>query len=193
MLARDAASFWRGKRGSRRHSTTSFIASVVVAGTSYQMLEVLAFCNLERAQPPSITITVLTFLVKKVQWRIPGCLFIDNTRKNLKSNLVLVVVLVLESKGLYFIHLNYPRFFVKILVKEVMWLLTLTTPPRGRISACLFRRSESSGCVAVELNWTGFSFFGSLFGSCLLSCSPSPVSLVDPCSNACTLEIMLGL
>ena len=65
MLAREAASFWRGKRGSRRHSTTSFIASVVVAGTSYQMLEVLAFCNRERAQPPSITITVLTFLVKK--------------------------------------------------------------------------------------------------------------------------------
>ena len=54
-----------GKRGSRRHSTTSFSESVVVAGTSYQMLEVLAFCNLERAQPPSITITVLTFLVKK--------------------------------------------------------------------------------------------------------------------------------
>ena len=117
MLAREAASFWRGKRGSRRHSTTSFIASVVVAGTSYQMLEVLAFCNLERAQPPSITITVLTFLVKK---RISGCLFFDSTRKNFKSNLVLVVVLVLESKGLYFIHLNYPLFFVKILVKEVM-------------------------------------------------------------------------
>ena len=54
-----------GKRGSRRRSTTSYIASVVVAGTSHQMLEVLAFCNRERAQPPSITITVLTFLVKK--------------------------------------------------------------------------------------------------------------------------------
>ena len=54
-----------GKRGSGRHSTTSFSESVVVAGTSYQMLEVLPFCNLERAQPPSITITVLTFLAKK--------------------------------------------------------------------------------------------------------------------------------
>ena len=91
-----------GKRGSRRHSTTSFSESVVVAGTSYEMLEVLAFCNWERAQPPSITITVLTFLVKKkVQLRISGCLFFDNTRKNFKSNLVLVVVLVLESKVLY--------------------------------------------------------------------------------------------
>ena len=54
-----------GKRGSRRHSTTSFNESVVAAGTSYQMLQVLAFCNRERPQPPSITITVLTFLVKK--------------------------------------------------------------------------------------------------------------------------------
>ena len=54
-----------GKRGSRRHSTTSFIESVIVAGTSYQMLQVLAFCNRERAQPPAIAITMLTFLVKK--------------------------------------------------------------------------------------------------------------------------------
>ena len=71
-----------------------------MAETSYQLLEVLEFCNRERAQPPPITITVLTFLVKKVQRRIRGCLFFDNTRKNFKSNLVLVVVLVLESKGL---------------------------------------------------------------------------------------------
>ena len=164
-----------------------------MAGTSYQMLEVLAFCNRERAQPPSITITMLTFMVKKSTMKNSWVSIFWQYVKSFKSNLVLVVVLVLESKGLYFIHLNYPLFFVKILVKEVMWLLTLTTPPRGRISACLFRRSESSGCVAVELNWTGFSFFGSLFGSCLLSCSPSPVSFIDPCSNACTLEIMLGL
>ena len=93
-----------GKRGSRRHSTTSFSKNVVVAGTSYEMLEVLAFCNWERAQPPSITITVLTFLVKK---RTSGCLFFDNTRKNFKSNLVLVVVLVLESKVLYWLLSTY--------------------------------------------------------------------------------------
>ena len=47
-------------------------ASVVVAGTSYQMLEVLAFCNLERAEPPSITIRVLTFLVKKSTMKNSG-------------------------------------------------------------------------------------------------------------------------
>ena len=54
-----------GKRGIRPNSTTSFSASVVGAGISYQMLDVLAFCNRESAQPPSITITVLTFLEKK--------------------------------------------------------------------------------------------------------------------------------
>ena len=58
--------------------------SVVVAGISYQMLE--------------------------VQW-IPGCLFFDNTRKTFKSNLVLVVVPDLESKSLYyqFIYIFYRK------------------------------------------------------------------------------------
>ena len=46
--------FWRemtaqdlvaGKRGSRRHSTTSFKENVKVAETTYQMLEVLSFCD----------------------------------------------------------------------------------------------------------------------------------------------------
>ena len=75
-----------GKRGSRRQSTTSFIASVVVAGTSYQMLEVLAFCNRERAQPPSITITVLTFLVqKKYNKEFQGVFFFTIREKTLNQ------------------------------------------------------------------------------------------------------------
>ena len=36
------------------------------------MLEVFAFWNRERAQPPSITITVLTFLVKKSTMKNSG-------------------------------------------------------------------------------------------------------------------------
>ena len=67
------------------------------------MLDVLALCNRERAQPPSITITVLTFLVKKGTMKNSGVSIFDNTRKIFKSNLVLVVGLVLESKGLYFL------------------------------------------------------------------------------------------
>ena len=75
MLAREAGSFWR-------ENVVAFVIllrvlarvreSVVVPGTSYQMLEVLAFCNLERAEPPSITIRVLTFLVKKSTMKNSG-------------------------------------------------------------------------------------------------------------------------
>ena len=71
MLAREAVSF-AGKRGSSRHSTTSFSENVAVAETSYQILEVLAFCNRERAKPPPITITMLTFLVKKSTMKKSG-------------------------------------------------------------------------------------------------------------------------
>ena len=38
-----------GKRYSHRHSTTSFSQNVVVLEASYQMLEVLLFCDQERA------------------------------------------------------------------------------------------------------------------------------------------------
>ena len=54
-----------GKRDSRRHSTTSFNENFVVAEKSYQMLEVLSFCDQERDYPPLIKKTVLMFLVKK--------------------------------------------------------------------------------------------------------------------------------
>ena len=36
-----------------------------------------------------------------VKWSFPGSLYFENTRKNLKSNLVIVVVLVLKSEGLF--------------------------------------------------------------------------------------------
>ena len=76
-------------------ATTTFNESVVVAGTSFSILqsgEVLTFFNKDNSAKRSG--------VNKVQCRIPGCLIFDNTRKNFKPNLVLVVVLVLESKGL---------------------------------------------------------------------------------------------
>ena len=62
------------------------------------MFEVVLFCDQRRTVPPSIMITVLTFLVKKVQSSFLGCLYVANTRKNFKSNLVL------ESKGLNFVY-----------------------------------------------------------------------------------------
>ena len=44
----------------------------MVAETSYQMLEVLAFCVRERAEPPAIKITVLIFWVKKSAVKLSG-------------------------------------------------------------------------------------------------------------------------
>ena len=62
----------------------------VVVGTSYQMLEVLAFCNWERAQPPSISITVLTFLVKKSSMKNFGVSinFSDNTQEEASFEMI---------------------------------------------------------------------------------------------------------
>jgi len=88
-----------GKPGSRRHSRTSFSENVVVAETSYQMLEVLPFCGREGAYPPSIKINVLTFMVKKVKGGFLGCLLLKKYAKKLESNLVVVAVLIIESKG----------------------------------------------------------------------------------------------
>ena len=61
-----------GKSVSRRHSTTSFSEKVVVAETSYQMLEVLSFCDQLRVQPPSLKVTVLTLLVKNGKMKLSG-------------------------------------------------------------------------------------------------------------------------
>ena len=57
------------------------------------MSEVSSFCIRERGQPSSIKITLLTLLLKKSTIRL------SNTQKNLKSNLVFVVVIILSSKG----------------------------------------------------------------------------------------------
>ena len=89
-----------GKCGSRRQSTTSFSEHVVVAKTSYQMLQIFSFSDLERAQPPSMEISVLTLVVKNSTKKISGVSILENRRENVKLNAVLVVVLVFESKAL---------------------------------------------------------------------------------------------
>ena len=66
-----------------------------MAETSYQMLEVLSFCDRERAfKPLSLKATVQTFLVKKnYNEAFRDVFFVLNRRKTwrpLKSNLVLV-------------------------------------------------------------------------------------------------------
>ena len=64
------------KRDSRRHSTTSFSESVVVAKTSDKIFEVLAFFNRERSQPPSIMIAELTFVALKSAMTLSGIFFV---------------------------------------------------------------------------------------------------------------------
>lgn len=69
--------------------------------SNYQKLEVLSFCDRERAEPPSIT--VLTFPVKnednEVFW---GVYLLRIHGKNFKSDLVLVR----ESKCLYYLFVK---------------------------------------------------------------------------------------
>ena len=78
-----------GKRDCLRHSTKSFSDNVVVP-----------FCDQERAQPPSINIKVLTFLGRQKDYEaFRGVYFFENTWKNFKSNLVLL----LSSKGFYWL------------------------------------------------------------------------------------------
>ena len=50
-----------GRCGSRRQSTTSFSENVVVAGTSYPMLEILLVSDQKRASSPSTEISELNF------------------------------------------------------------------------------------------------------------------------------------
>ena len=58
-------------------------------------------------QAPSVKITMLLFLVKK---KCNEAFWGVYTRENFKSNIVLVAVLVLESKGLYYWQINERRF-----------------------------------------------------------------------------------
>ena len=50
----------------------SFTENVEVGKTSYQKLEVLSFWGRERVQPPSLKVTVLTFLVKNGKLKLSG-------------------------------------------------------------------------------------------------------------------------
>ena len=61
-----------GEFGSRRQSTTSFSEKVLVAKTSYQMIEILLFSGRERALSLSMKISVPTFVVKKSTMKLCG-------------------------------------------------------------------------------------------------------------------------
>ena len=55
-----------------------------MAETSYQMLEVLSFCDQERVQPPSLKVTVLNVLVKNGSMKLSGESIFSEYAKKLK-------------------------------------------------------------------------------------------------------------
>ena len=112
--AREPASFWSENVIAivilRRVLARIYVA---VAETSYQMLEILSFSDRERASRPSTEISVLTFMVKKVQWCFPECLFLENRKVNLRLSVVR------EFRALYFarkpvVVLQNVGFFLRI-------------------------------------------------------------------------------
>ena len=113
--------------------TTGFSANVVVAETSYEILEVL------------IKITVLIFHEKKqkLKWSFPGCLFLRIREKTWKSNLVLVVVRVHESKGLLFLGL-----FVSVFKNLLLLLFILFT--LGMNCSLMLLQSQKHSCGLVD-------------------------------------------
>ena len=79
--AREPAPYWRENM---IVVISLLLVFVVVAETSYQILEVLSFCDKERTYPPSLKITVITFTEKKSKMKLSGET-IFRIRKNLKS------------------------------------------------------------------------------------------------------------
>ena len=84
-----------GKRGTRHHSATGFSENVLVAETSYQMLEVLSYCKWERAFKISLDKSNRANYSGKKTYEAFRGVHISRP-KNLKLNLFL------ESKSLYY-------------------------------------------------------------------------------------------
>ena len=80
--------------------TTSFSKNVVIAKTSYQMLEILLYSDQERAFTSVDGNKRANFGGEKSTAKLSGVFILENRRENLKLNVFLAVVLVLESKAL---------------------------------------------------------------------------------------------
>ena len=63
-----------------------------------------------------------------VKWSFPGSLYFENTRKNFKSNLELVVVLVLEPKGQFALSLGKERSYILSKFKPLITDTSLIRP-----------------------------------------------------------------
>ena len=93
VRAREPVSFWREKRGSRRHFTTSFSENGVVAKTTRNVGD-LVFME---SQNGSFETTTSSSSLTTSKMKLPGRYLFLVLSKNSKSTLVFEVVLVLES------------------------------------------------------------------------------------------------
>ena len=126
-----------------------------MAGTSYQMFEVLSFLQSGEVLTSFINDNSANFSGdKKYNEEFRVSIFWQYARKILKSNLVLVVVLVLESKGLYLVPPN----------TNLNIHITLTWGGRDEVQppyACTYHKCGNScanafyvyACVTSEV-WT---------------------------------------
>lgn len=94
------------KRDSRYHSTTSFNKTFTITKTSYQILKVLSFRYFNSFNKNSrVNLSAEKKKQNETFWGVHVSLFVrireEKKRKIRKSNLVFVVILLLESKGLY--------------------------------------------------------------------------------------------
>ena len=130
MRPREKASFWR-----RRHFSMSFYSEIVVVGIKrYQMLDCFYHFALERAlNLLQLKKNRALFTGKKVELSFAGSRFFENTQKNLKLNLVLVVFLVLESKQIYYFNISIIRIRATVNILRLHFFQTL----------CCFRRKSS--------------------------------------------------
>lgn len=99
MRLRESASFWLENVIA---VVILFCENDVVTEKSYQMLRCFVILRSgEGLTSSSKNKNVLIFLVKKITVKLSGCIFLENTWKKFKFNLVLVVFFVLKSNCLY--------------------------------------------------------------------------------------------
>ena len=121
MLARELASFWR-----ENVVAVVTLLRVLARMSNWRKQDIWKFYHLaigRGRKPPSLKITVLTFPVKNGKMKLSGESILRIREKNFKSNLILVVVLVLESKGLYCWNMGNKIWRLVRLLKEQMPVL----------------------------------------------------------------------
>ena len=141
----EAASFWQ----------ENVIAIVILLSVFAKMLwwwkqvtkciiDILSFCDWERALPSSVKVTALTFLVKKSSVKLSRVSIFENTWENFKANFVLVV---LESKALYYSNKDTVGFLLPTLFNSSFPSPSHAPPPPYSVE--VQQETPTSGRLAI--------------------------------------------